>query len=125
MVSITISLSSNNETFAITAAITSEMAKFVQYNSEVEMIIGYAETAGGQTQQDRTNYCPFLLPSLLSSLSFAIHVTSELQKSFMKHQTDCTCQHYLSSPLFVIVRMMLWSSQGIMGNNSEVLMACE
>ncbi len=123
MVSITISLSSNNETFAVTAAITSEMAKFVQY-SEVEMIIGYAETAGGQTQQDRTNYCPFLLPSLLSSLDFAIHVISEIQKSFMNPQTDCTCQHYLSS-LFIIVRMMLWSSQGIMGNNSEVLVACE
>lgn len=124
MVSITISLSGNKEILAITAAITSEMAKFVQY-SEVEMIIGYAETTGGQTQQDRTNYCPFLLPSLLSLLSFAIHVTSELQKSFMNRQTDCTCQHFLSSSLFVIVRMMLCSSQGIMGNNSEVLVACE
>lgn len=89
------------------------------------MIIGYAETAGRQTQQDRTNYCPILLPSLLSVLSFAIHVTSELQKSFMNCQTDCTCQHYLSSPLFVTVRMMQCSSQGIMVNNSEVLVACE
>lgn len=119
MVRITISLNSNNEIFAVMA-----MAKFVQY-CEVELIIGYAEAAGGQTQQDRTNYCPFLLPSLLSSLSFAIHVTSELQKSFMNCQTDCICQHILSSPLFVIVMMMLCSSQGIMGNNSEVLMACE
>lgn len=124
MVSTAISLSSNKETLAITAAITSEMAKFVQY-FEAEMIIGYAETTGGQTQQDRTNYCPFLLPSLLSLPSFAIHVTSELQKSFMNRQTDCTCQHYLSSPLFVIVRMMLCSSQGIVGNNSEALVACE
>lgn len=42
------------------------MAKFVQY-SEVEMIIGYAETSGRQTQQDKTNYCPILLPSLCYS----------------------------------------------------------
>lgn len=73
VVSITISLSSNKEPIAITAAITSKMAKFVQY-SEVEMIVGCAETAGGQTQLDRTNYCPFLLSSLLSFLCYSCYI---------------------------------------------------